>query len=270
MIPSEIVDYYHQSNEATRLTSGVGVFELARTQEIILRYLPRPPATILDVGGGPGIYSRWLAGLGYEAHLIDAAPLHIQQAKEAVLRQPESPIASMAVGDARQLAWPDASVDAVLLLGPLYHLTERADRLLALQEAHRVLSPGGVLFAAAISRFASALDGLLGGFLQDARFMEIVQEDLQTGQHRNPFPEKDYFTTAYFHRPEDLQAEVTEAGFRLEKLLAVEGAAWLLQDLAEQWEDSIRRERILRVLRWLEEEPAILGASAHILAMARK
>ena len=267
---SEIISYYQHSNEAHRLLSGPGLLELARTQEIIQRYLPQPPATILDVGGGAGVYSLWLTGLRYEVHLIDATPLHIEQAKEAVSRQPEKPVVSVAVGDARRLAWPEASVDAVLLLGPLYRLTERADRLLALREAHRVLKPGGVLFAAAISRFASALDGLLQGFLQDPQFLEIVEQDLRTGQHRNPYLEKDYFTTAYFHRPEDLQTEVTEAGFKIEKLLAIEGPGWLMHDLSELWQDLPLRERILTVLRWLEEEPAIMGASAHVLAVAFK
>ena len=74
----------------------------------------------------------------------------------------------------------DASVDAVLLLGPLYHLTERADRVRALAEGRRVLRPGGVLAAAAISRYASAVDGLFRGHLREPGFEAIVERDLPT------------------------------------------------------------------------------------------
>src|SRR5437899_872411 len=80
-------------------------------------------------------------------------------------------------------------------------------------EARRILKRGGVFFAAAISRFASLLDGLSTGNFRDAQFREIVAADLASGQHRNPTSHPAYFTTAYFHRPEDLAAEVREAGF---------------------------------------------------------
>src|SRR5436190_432260 len=93
-------------------------------QELLERYLPPAPAVILDVGGGPGVYAYWLARRGYTVHLIDAVPLHVEEARLASSQQPDQPLASSAVGDARQLDWLDESVDAVLLLGPLYHLTE--------------------------------------------------------------------------------------------------------------------------------------------------
>ena len=141
---------------------------------------------ILDVGGGPGAYACWSAKRGYEVHLIDIAPLHVEMARAASSRQPEAPLASVTVGDARSLSWNDKTVDAVLLLGPLYHLTARADRIRALTEAHRVLKAAGLLFAVGISRFASTMDGLRSGFLKDAQFADIVDRDLKDGQHRNP------------------------------------------------------------------------------------
>jgi ubiquinone/menaquinone biosynthesis C-methylase UbiE len=82
---------------------------------------------------------------------------------------------------------------------------------MALREARRILKPKGVLIAAAISRFASLIDGLARGFFCDSDFRKIVASDLATGQHRNPTSQTAYFTTAYFHRPEELAAEVREA-----------------------------------------------------------
>jgi ubiquinone/menaquinone biosynthesis C-methylase UbiE len=268
--PPEIDAHYAAGLEAGRLAGGVGRLELARTREILRRYLPEPPAVVADVGGGPGVYACWLAGLGYEVHLVDPVPLHLTQAEEASRAQPGHPVASITLGDARALTRPDGSTDAVLLLGPLYHLTDRDDRLVALRAARRVLRPGGILVAAAISRFASSLDGLRAGYLDDPAFAEIVERDLENGQHRNPTDHPAYFTTAFFHHPDELRREVEDAGLTPERLLAVEGPAWLLRDFDRHWDDPGRRERLFRVVRRLEAEPSVLGASAHILAIARK
>ena len=140
----------------------------------------------------------------------------------------------------------------------------------ALREAHRVLAGGGLLFAAAISRFASVLDGLVRGYLDDPVFGKIVQQDLKDGQHRNPTDNPAYFTTAFFHRPEELRHEVEEAGFRIEEVFAIEGPGWLLQDFDDHWNDTGRRERLLSAIRDLETEPSTLGMSAHLLAVGRK
>src|SRR5215204_2421405 len=140
LLPPEIDSHYAAGLEGSRLARGSGRLELARTQEVLRRFLPPPPAVVADVGG-PGHYACWLAGLGYEVHLYDPVPLHVAQAEEASRARPTQPIASCTVGDARALGRPDDSTDAVLLLGPLYHLTSRADRLAALTEARRVLRP---------------------------------------------------------------------------------------------------------------------------------
>jgi SAM-dependent methyltransferase len=269
-LPPEIDSHYAAGLEAGRLAQGSGRLELARTQEILRRFLPPPPAVVADVGGGPGLYACWLAGLGYQVHLYDPVPLHVAQAEEASRAQPAHPVASCAVRDARALGRPDGSTDAVLLLGPLYHLTDRADRLAALREARRVLRPGGTLVAAAISRFASALDGLRGGYLDDPAFAAIALRDLADGQHRNSTGHPAYFTTAFFHHPDELRQEVADAGLTQGHLLAVEGPAWLLQDFDAHWDDPGRRERLLDVVRRTEADPSLLGASAHLLAVARK
>ncbi|HUS13629.1 MAG TPA: class I SAM-dependent methyltransferase [Chloroflexia bacterium] len=271
LLPPEATRHYAAGAEAERLAAGRGRVELARTQELILRYLPAPPAVIYDVGGGPGVYASWLAGLGYGVHRVDALPLHVEQARAAsAAAGPHARIGSVRVGDARQLEFPDGYGAAVLLLGPLYHLTERADRLAALREAGRVLRPGGVVLAAAISRFASWFDGLLQGMLDDPAGVQIIRDDLQTGQHRNPIDNPRYFTTTYFHHPSELAAEIADAGLRHEATLAIEGPAALLPDLDATWADAARREQLLEAIRWIEAEPSLLGMSSHVLAVGRK
>ena len=155
---AELREHYARGEERGRLAAGHGRLEFARTTEIILRHLPTAPALVADIGGGPGRYALWLAGLGYRVEHRDLVPLHVSQ-----LAQDASGIAGLrtAVGDARDLDLADTSVDAVLLLGPLYHLRRRAERLRALGEARRVVRPGGPVFAAVISRWAPRVDGEL-------------------------------------------------------------------------------------------------------------
>jgi ubiquinone/menaquinone biosynthesis C-methylase UbiE len=262
--------HYAEGVEADRLQRGSGRIEFARTREIVSRYLPPPPAVVFDIGGGPGVYARWLARLGYEVHLIDPVSLHVEQARQASAQQPDAPIARCTLGDARHLDRADASVDAALMLGPLYHLTERADRITALREAARIVRPGGVVLAVGISRFVSTLDGMANGYLADPVFARIVRDDLATGQHRNPTNHPAYFTTAYFHHPTKLKGEVEDAGLVHERTIGIEGPAWLAGRVGEQWDDPNWRQQIVDALRWIEEEPSLLGASQHLMVVARK
>jgi SAM-dependent methyltransferase len=181
-----------------------------------------------------------------------------------------SPLASCRVGDARALPAGDTSADLVLLLGPLYHLSKAEDRHAVLSEARRVLKPDGVLVAAGISRWASALDGLSRELFLDPAFARIVERDLADGNHVNPTDQSNYFTTAYFHRPDDLRREVAGAGFDDVMLYGIEGPSWMLPDFVDRWNDPARREIMLYVARAVETEPAVIGCSAHLLVVGRK
>ena len=270
LLAPEVVAHYAGGYEEHRLTARTDQIELHRTQALLARYLPPAPAIIYDVGGGAGVHALWLAQRGYTVHLVDALPLHVDQARAASERQPGAPLASIALGDARHLDRPDNSVDAVLLLGPLYHLIARQDRLAALGEARRVVRPGGVILAVGISRYATTLDCLYRGLLADPIAAAITEQDRRDGQHRNPTNHPDYFTTVFLHHPDDLRAEVAAAGLACEALLAIEGPAWLSQWARGQWPDPNIRERLLGVLREIEAEPSLLGASSHLMAVARK
>ena len=268
---AEILVYYGRGFEEGRLLGGAqGRLEYLRTMELLSRFLPPAPATVLDVGGGAGAYALPLARDDYSVHLIDPIPLHVEQAKSRSLGQPEAPLAGAEVADARSLSQMDASADAVLLLGPLYHLTARDDRLQALREARRVVRPGGVVLAAAISRFASTIDGLFNGFLADEEFEAIVERDLRDGQHRNPGERPGWFTTAYFHRPAELREEAEEAGLLVDGLFGIEGPAWTIPDLGAWLENPARRTKLVDAVRRVEAEPELLGASAHLLLIGRR
>jgi len=267
--PREVLDYYDAYPEETRLEQGPYRLEFDRTKEILTRVLPPPPAVITDVGGGAGAYSFWLAAQGYTAHLVDSS----ERLVSAALRRNANVtlrIASATVADARALPQSDAYADAVLMMGPLYHLPQEEDRIGALRDALRVVKPGGMVIVAAISRYASALDGLVRRLALDPAFKQIRDRDLIDGQHRNNTANGQYFTTAFLHRPEDLAAEMHQAGFAAVSVRGVEGPGWMLQDFDARWEDEALRADILDVARRLECEPSIVGASAHMLGIGRR
>lgn len=268
-VDSQITAFYQRNAEETRLQFGPGPLEEARTRELIERHLPKGPADVLDVGGGAGVYAFWLAERGYHVQLIDASPRLIDEARGRNANATHRLIAC-SIGDARNIPADDDSVAAVLMLGPLYHLTEAEDRVTALREGCRVLQRGGVLFAAAISRWGSALDGLARELFLDKRFAGIVERDIREGQHRNETERPDFFTTAYFHRPDELADELALAGLAVENLYGIEGPAWLLPDFSERWQNPERRALILNVARMIEREPFVIGCSAHLLAVGRK
>jgi SAM-dependent methyltransferase len=260
-----IVSHYEkQIREEERITIGLGRLELVRTQEILRRHLPKAPADILDVGGATGVHAEWLAADGYRVTIVDLTPRHVEKARADL-----GPFGVTAeLGDARSLPAADASFDVVLLLGPLYHLVERADRLRALREAGRVVRPGGIVCVAAINRFASLFGGLKAEVLTDPDFRAIVERDLREGQHRNPHDRSDWFTTAFFHHPAELRAEIERAGLAIVELVGVEGLPGWLQ-LDRQWETTDGREAILFAAGATEAEPSLLGLSAHLIAVAR-
>ena len=264
----QVASYYANAAEEDRLTQGAAILEEARTRELIRRHAPPIPAIVLDVGGGAGAYSFWLADLGYTVHLVDAAPRLVAEAQRRC--GGKTRLESYAIGDARALDVGDRLADVVLLLGPLYHLTEASDRAAALAEAKRVLKPGGWVFGAVISRFASALDGLSRDLFHDPRFWPIVRRDLAEGQHRNPTERIDYFTTAYFHRPDEAVREFGAAGFTAPVVYGIEGPGWLLADVGERMNDPRHRADLLDVARALERDSSILGVSAHLLVVAQR
>jgi SAM-dependent methyltransferase len=261
----EIRRYYEAGQEAERLDGPLWQWEKLRTLDLLDRFLPRAPAIVLDVGGGAGAYAFPLASRGYIVDLIDPVPLHVEQAEQRARSEEHVP-RKIQLGEARALPYEEGAADAVLLFGPLYHLTSADDRFQAIREARRVLRAGGVLMAVAISRFASALDGMARGLISDPRFVEIMEQDLRTGQHRNQTENFGYFTTAFLHHPDEFKLELIEGGFPDPKLCSIEGPLWNMHGLP----GGEQQEQLLSTVRALENEPTLIGASAHIMGIATK
>ncbi|NLE98839.1 MAG: methyltransferase domain-containing protein [Propionibacterium sp.] len=218
-----IHQYYSQDHdESRRLTrSGQGRLEFERTQAIVRAATPRP-ARILDIGGGPGTHAAALAEAGYDVVLVDVVEALVEEASahgsfEAL------------VGDARSLAFDDASFDAVLMAGPLYHLHTRADRLLALREAARVCRPGGAVHAAAIPRLVAFAD--MTTFPEF--FREFAGQLMTMMLDGTPPVLEGTFPAGHFHTADELESEMTEAGLVDVEVVGLEGPNGLAMEFIE-------------------------------------
>jgi SAM-dependent methyltransferase len=258
-VTAAISAYYGRGGEVERLNGGRGRLEFLRTQDVLRRLLPPPPARVLDVGGGAGVYARWLATDGYRVRLVDPIPLHVRHAGAI-------PGVDAVLGDARRLAEPDAAYQATLLLGPLYHLPDRRDRVAALREAARVTAPGGMVVAATISRYAGLYDTLVRGRYVEPEIRRITDAEVVTGVHE-PF-ERDLFTVAYFHHPDEILGEFADAGLVGAARYAVEGGAWLFADRDGWLDGDERTAALLEALRGVEQEASLFGISSHLLTVA--
>ena len=247
--------YTSRSAEEDRLRmSPHGLLEFARTRELLRRELPPAPARVLDIGGGTGVHASWLAHDGYEVHVVDIVAKHVDQSARLTG-------VSASVGDARSLEHPTDWADAVLLLGPLYHLVCASDRAVALSEARRVTRPGGLVAVAGISRYAGLLDLAAFGLLDDAAERSL-RLTIETGVHDPQLG----FTTAYFHTPEELAGELENAGLTEVHVLGVEGPTGPALDVRglERVEDFL--PSAIACARLAERDPALIAASAHLLA----
>lgn len=262
---SVIEQFYKNGLEKDRLTHGTSELERDRTLQIFQKFLPSAPAVIYDIGGAAGAYAFVLSQQGYEVHLVDPVSLHIEQAQTEA-KKSGIQLASYAVGDARALTMQDQSADVVLLLGPLYHLIDKQERIQALSEAYRVLKPNGLIIAAAISRFASMMDGLYQGMFLDPSYRELIKQDLNTGMHL-PGGAKN-FTNAYLHHPQQFREEFVQAGFTNITLHAVEGPVWDEQSIERLKQDRKIWKELLSFIESIESDETIIGASAHMLGVA--
>ncbi len=257
---------YNAGIEVGRLHRNLGLIEFARTKEILLEELPPPPAVVYDIGGAYGEYAFFLAENGYKVHLFDLAEEHIRLAK---VSDNAALLADAVVADARSIPRENASADAILLFGPLYHIVENEERARCLAECRRLLKPGGKLFTANITCFSTALKYTecydRRPMLDDEEAYRKIESTVKTGHYTG-----NEIGRVYFHRPEELRAEVAAAGFVEVELRGVIGPAWIVRNLDEIWPDPGKREALLRIVRLLEREESLMGFSTHFVSISKK
>jgi SAM-dependent methyltransferase len=239
-----------------------GAIEWELHRRTFERHLPAG-SRVLDLGGGPGRWTIWLAGRGHRVVLADLSPglLEIARREIAAAGLGERVEAILEV-DARDLSrWPAESFDAVLALGPFYHLVDAEDRRLAARECRRVLRPAGRLFATVMPRYAAVVQLLLHG----SEGIAAARAALAAGVYRPHDP--DALTEAYLFRSEDVRPFFEACGFRTELLVASQGfLAPVQEEAAELRErDEAAYAALLDLAAETAGDPSILGMSGHLL-----
>jgi len=279
-IDKGVLDGYNAGIERNRLRKGLGLIEFERTKEILLQQLPEPvqpngfSTVIYDIGGGYGEYSYFLTALGYDVYLYDISEKNIAMSYE-LGQKSGLRLKTAEVADARSINRPDNSADAILLFGPLYHIVDCTERQLCLKECFRLLKPNGILFTAAITRYATTLWALTtynqNGLIDDASFYKMIEREIKSGDHIvEPTSQYRGLGRSYFHLPKDLKDEIEASGFSNTDVRGVIGPCWLIPELDKSWKDEAKRENIMKIVRLFEKEESILGLSTHLLSISRK
>lgn len=279
-IDKTVLAYYEAGREFNRLRTDVGLIEFERTKEILLENLPKPPAVIYDIGGAYGEYAWWLASLGYEVHLFDLSETNIKLSKELAKEYPTCSLSSSEVGDARNIPRADNSADAVLLMGPLYHITDYDERIKAIKESFRLLKNDGVIFTAALTPYSVLLYNITvyspkgenkNTYLENTDFLAMVERELKDGCHINPNREVyEGLGSSHLHMAKALKAELEVGGFSDSVVHGVMGGAWLVHDIDELWKNEISRNALMNTVRLLDKHEEIIGLSGHLLAVSKR
>lgn len=257
-----VQDFYDRivSYEWSRLDHYVLEFQV--TKHYLARYLPPPPARILDVGGGPGRYALLLAQQGYEVSLIDLSPRNIAWARGQFANAQVNVQAE--VGDARDLhMFAAGEFDAALLLGPLYHLPDLEDRQMAIAELQRVLRVGGKAFTMMLTRAAAIYEGFNRwpeGILNHSG----VQRLMTTGSGFNFEKDPHDFEGVYFAHPSEVLALHESNGFRTLALVGCEGVLGGRREALDQMSPELQAAWVQLMLEMCED-PSILGAAERLL-----
>ena len=279
-IDKAVLAGYNAGIERDRLRTGIGLIEFERTKEILLEKLPKPPAVIYDIGGAYGEYAWWLASLGYEVHLFDLSTTNIAMSAELAAEHPGVRLASAIVCDARSVPRPDRSADAVLLMGPLYSITEYEERICAIKESGRLLKDNGILFSAALTPYSVLVprialyhidDTEKRRELDDPAVISIIERALEDGCYCNP--EKRIASglgSSHLHTAKALREELSSGGFETATVHGVMGGAWLAPNLDELLANEETKAVLMRTVRMLDTHEEIIGLSGHLLAVSRK
>ena len=251
-------DREHERLEQHRL-------EYDLTWRYLQDYLPADGA-VLEIGAATGRYTLELARRGYEVTAVDLSAALLARCRKNLADEGLESRVRLLVADARNLGEVSGEFTAVLLMGPLYHLVEEADRKLALKEALAHLRPGGVLFSAFLSRL-----GIMGDLLKDApQWIEErahVRSFLEHGKRPDHYPKGGF--RGYFARVGEIAPLHEALGLQTLVLAGVEPGI-STDDESYNKLPAEQRRLWLELLYEISAEASILGASRHLLYVGKK
>lgn len=260
----KIVQEHYNANVLSEWNRIANRPEFLLTCRMLDRYI-KPGGKILDIGGGPGRYSFYLAEKGCDVTLFDLSPENIKFANEKSVEL-NLPIKTIC-GDARTAdKIMHIQFDHVLLMGPMYHLLEETDRITAVNAALNLLKPGGVVFVSFINLFAGMIY-----YMKFAPYCIVLENDIK-------FIEKvitqksfggDAFTKAFFIYHGEILPFMSQ--FPLEKL-----HLFGQESIMSPCENNIMLQPKEIVDSWLDlceklcEREDLLSWSEHLMYVGRK
>lgn len=268
LISRNIELFYNKASEETRLNKGLGIFEFERIKYLIEKFITKPTSKILDVGGGTGKYSEWLAKKGHKVHLVEPIPKHLKIATERNHRNKTK--FTIHSGESQNLMFKNNYADMVILHGPLYHLQNQQERNKTIQEARRVVKPNGIILAFAINYTASTLVGLMNGLIHKKAFFKMCKEELTSGLHNPPEEYPWLLAEAYYHNPTILKNEFLNQNLTYLNTYAVEGMTWLDKNFFKNMENIQRKETLMELIKITETDNNLLSLSPHIMIATQK
>jgi S-adenosylmethionine-dependent methyltransferase len=256
MMSDSVAAFYAElgQGEWDRLDTPFSKIEFLSTLRLIDKYLPGR-GRVLDVGGGPGRYTIELLKRGYAVSLFDLSSELIALAS-ARLKAVSLSVEGLYVGDARHLeAFEDNTFDALLVMGPLYHLPLRSDRLLVLREVRRVLKPGGRAIMTYLNSWGLIRTGLTD-FPEHYKDPQFVQSMFHEGG----------LGIWYWSNPDLAQAELAEAGFQTIVYAGAEGFAGGMQPIINRLaqENARAYDEVLKAAVESSELARYRDATEHI------
>ena len=263
---SDISTYYNSDPEREHFRLERHQLEYDLTWRYLDQHLPSH-GSILEIGAATGRYTHELAKRGYTLTAVDLSFANLEISRKNLTAEGVESRVRFLMADARDLAKVlEREFDAVLLMGPLYHLVKEADRKLALQEAFDRLREGGILFSAFISRL-----GIMGDLIKDIpNWIEdqvAVRSHLRTGRRPDEYPRGGF--RGYFAQVSEIAPLHEAIGFETISLAAVEPAISADDESYNKLEGEHRR-LWLDLLYEISTDTSIIGASRHLLYIGRK
>lgn len=257
-----LVDFYNHYDEDCRLTSRHGTVEFLTTMRYIEKYL-KSGDHILEIGAGTGRYSHTLARQGYTVNAIELVEHNIEVFQKNTLSNENI---SVIQGNALNLSvFPDNQFDITLLLGPLYHLYNKADKQQAIQEALRVTKQGGIIFVAYVISDGCLLDeGFNRGNISVSEYIKNGLLDTETFAAKSE--PKDLFELVRKEDIDDLMAD-----FPITRLhyVATDGCALFMREAIDAMNDETF-QLYLQYHFTTCERTDLLGITSHALDIFKK